>query len=184
MFTILKDNRSQIAGHWRILSLAVLLLFIFSHVLFAGFVQRYSVQTYTPPQFDAWIPSISNAKTTTTNPYRPQSVSGITEIKLDVATGIIARQVYTGTVSTNAKIACWGRKGVSTSVGSWYRLKDVDQLAEIAFTADAGTDLTDGTNYYSTPSNKIDALGAEAVLCTVTTACSGATTCGIELSAY
>lgn len=167
------------------LMFGVLAMFVFAHSAFAlSFVEVKSDTTNrigAPIETD-WYELIADGETATTDAYDPFNATGVSGISMRGYTGIQIRAKFTAAMGTDPIIACFGRKGTD-----WAILRDENGSTEISLSDDATIEnnTNDDTSYWTDPSTKIDALGADAVVCTVATAgVSASGTISIEAARY
>lgn len=141
-------------------------LFAIPTLGYCGHYSRIS-EAISAPQDKDWGTIISDGETGTTDAYDPFNATGTTGLSMDGYTGIQVRAKFTSAMGTDPVVACFGKKG-----SDWAILRDENGATEITLSDDATIEnnVNDDTSYWTDPSTKIDAMGAESVLCTVTTA--------------
>lgn len=137
------------------------------------------------PQDPTWTTIIPDAESATTDPYDPFN-AGTAQILLNTDlngfTGIQIRAKFTAAMGTDPIVSCFGKKG-----SNWVILRDANGGRNITLSDDSTleSNTNDDTNYWTDPSEKIDALGASHITCTVVTAgVSASGTIAIEASRY
>ena len=118
-----------------------------------------------------WFDAVADAESATSNPFKPLSATGTKAIRMKGYTGVQFLAEYTAAMGTDPIIVAFGCKGSVCT-----QLKDVNGNSSwtLADKANSGTiadfDVTDATNYWTVPTEKIDALGSEFVIASVYTA--------------
>lgn len=118
-----------------------------------------------------WEEVVANAESATTSPFNPSTVIATNSIKIEGKTGAIFSAQYTAAMGTDPIILAFGCDGTVC-----VQLADSDGVYKWTLSDKANddgidtTDSTDGTNYWTVTTPKIDALGHRKIVVTVQTA--------------
>ena len=134
----------------------------------------------TPTDNTGYITVVADAKTATTNPYRPATATGTLMIPVSGYNIVYFRAKYPSAMTVDPIIAVWGLKG-----GTWCSLYNSAATPALTQTLSdvTGTDCYDGVaNYWTHAQYGYPTRGCEYVMCTVVTAGTVAAWIMIEAS--